>query len=179
MFNRKSRTTRNHAREGANPNAISLTTRWTLNASEAEIVELLDIEQLSKWWGETFFDLDVLHRPPSGLQGARGIVRSKGLLPYRFKWDAEVLTEKDGLCVIQAVGDFDGTATFRRPLPDEPPGFYFDWDVLIQEPFLRRLCPLIRPLCHWNHAYALALGATRIEREILRRRSASDLGAAQ
>ena len=179
MISRKSRTTRNREREGAAPNAMSLTTHWTLDASEDEIVALLDIERLSIWWGKTFFNLDVWHRPRHGLSGARGTVRSKGFLPYRFQWDAEVITDDDGLCVIKAVGDFDGTATFRRPAPGERPGFYLDWDVVIQEPTLRRLCPYIRPLCHWNHAYALALGASRIEREIRRQRKAAGLVAAE
>ena len=132
----------------------------------------MDLDLLAIWWRETFLDLSITERAANDFVGSRGKVRSKGFLPYRFSWDAEVTTFEDGLCVISAVGDFTGTATFRRALPDEPGAFYFDWDVLIEEPLLKRLCPMILPLCQWNHAFALAVGCHRIEREIHRRRAA-------
>lgn len=168
----KSKTVRVRALEGPQPNAIFLRTRWDLAAGEQEVVDILtDFLSIKRWWGEIFLNLSVLHQVENQLVGMRGSVHSKGFLPYRFSWIAEAIEHTPDRCVLSARGDFLGTATFRRPYPGETGAFYLDWDVLIEEPRLKRLCPAILFLCHLNHAYALSVGRARMQEEINRRRS--------
>ncbi len=170
----RSRTVRVRALEGPQPNAIYLRTRWDLAASEQEVVDILtDFSHIEDWWGEIFLGLCVLESVEDTLVGWRGSVHSKGFLPYRFSWIAEAIEHTPERCVLRAVGDFVGTATFRRPHPGEDDAFYFDWDIRIEEPRLKRLCPGILFLCHLNHAYALSVGRARIQQEIDRRRAVS------
>jgi hypothetical protein len=167
----KSKTVRVRALEGPEPNAIFLRTRWDLVAEEREVADILsDFLNIQNWWGEIFLNLAVLEQSSGSLVGMRGSVHSKGFLPYWFSWIAEAIEHTPEKCVLTARGDFVGTATFRRPLPGETGSFYFDWNVLIEEPRLKPLCPAILFLCHLNHAYALSIGRLRMQEEIHRRR---------
>lgn len=153
-------------------NHVEFRSYWTLEGTEHEALSiLLDYENISGWWGRTFLDTPVLHRPGDGLIGLVGHVTSRGYLPYIFQWRAEVIAASDDAVTLSAVGDFEGTGTFRRPNEGEAADLCFDWNVRIQKPILKVFCPLACRIYLWNHAYAMADGARSLQAEILRKRS--------
>lgn len=153
------------------PNHVVFRSLWSIDADGGEALDVLrDYERVAEWWGRTFLATNVTRGPGSTLVGLQGTILSRGFLPYRFRWQAEVISATDESVCLSAKGDFEGTGTWRRPRPDEMADLCFDWDVHIANPLLRAFCPIAIPLYLWNHAYAMADGARSLHREILRRR---------
>jgi hypothetical protein len=144
---------------------------WKLDATETETLAVLsDYEHFSDWWGRTFLESSVAHRPESGMVGLTGNVKSRGFLPYQFGWKAEVTEADETGVTLSANGDFNGVGRFRRPNAGEDADLCFDWDILITKPILRFFTPYACPIYLWNHAYAMANGARSLQAEIERRR---------
>lgn len=157
--------------DNRDPNHVVFRSYWYLHGSEVEALNILrEYSNFSSWWGRTFLETPVLTVPSEGMVGLKGRIKSRGFLPYRFYWLAEVINENDDGVTLSAVGDFEGTGTFRRPVGGEDADLCFDWDVRIVQPFLRAFCPWACRIYLWNHAYAMADGARSLQAEMLRRR---------
>jgi hypothetical protein len=149
-------------------------THWRLRGTCAEVAEILEAaEQLPRWWGTVYRGARIIRQPygPHGLGQVVSVV-SKGLLPYRLRWQFTVLEERYPYgSTIEARGDFVGRGVWRFAQDGDCVAVSFEWQVYAEKPLVRMLSPLLRPLFEYNHRWAMARGAASLAAELTRRRN--------
>ena len=156
-------------------NQYSFLTEWRIRAPRELVYEILkEGKDYPRWWPEVYLDAQYV---PSGREdhlGDRVHFHTKGWLPYRLRWTAEVVRhERPQAIEIKAIGDFDGRGVWRlEPAGEEETCVSFDWRLRAEKPLLRWLSPLFKPLFKWNHAWAMARGYESLCREVSRKRAA-------
>lgn len=111
-------------------------------------------------------------RPPrADGTGRRVRLLTKGKLPYRLRWEFEVIESWSPYgFTIAASGDFEGRGSWtfvqRGPLVD----IAFDWRIRADKPLLKWLSFVFKPIFEANHRSAMARGEECLVRELARRR---------
>ena len=94
---------------------FSIPTVWRLKAAAADVYAILnDPEEFARWWPDVYLGVEVLRE--ADIAGKGRIVRflTKGKLPYRLRWQAEVLSSQaPNRMSIRATGDLDGRGEWR------------------------------------------------------------------
>jgi hypothetical protein len=149
-----------------------LTSTWTLDASAAEVADIVgDAESISRWWSSSFLRAEVVQEGDGDRRGATVRLHSKGLLPHTFQFLLRVTTVRYPECICFAVrGDFEGDAMVVAREEDGRLLLFFDWRVTIHQPLIRPLVPLARWLFVMNHRWSMRSGERALQREILIRR---------
>ena len=146
-------------------------TEWRVDAPRESLYEILkEGKDYPRWWPAVYLGADF---QPSGRAdhiGDRVVFLTKGWLPYRLQWTAEVVRhERPHTIEITATGDFVGRGIWHL----EPDGsgtlVTFDWRLRADKPLLRWLSPLFKPLFRWNHGWAMAQGYESLCREASQR----------
>jgi hypothetical protein len=92
---------------------------------------------------------------------------TRGRLPYRLRWDL-VCVEADAprRLVSQIHGDLEGEGIWTFERAAGATRVVLEWRVGVRKPIVRRLTPLLRPLCAWNHRWAMRRGQASIVAEL-------------
>jgi uncharacterized protein YndB with AHSA1/START domain len=146
-------------------------TEWRIDAPRELLYEILkEGKDYPRWWPAVYLGADY---QPSGRKdriGDRVVFLTKGWLPYRLNWTAEVARhERPHTIEIAATGDFVGRGIWRLEPEGEGTRVTFDWRLRADKPLLRWLSPLFKPIFRWNHAWAMAQGYESLCREASRR----------
>jgi hypothetical protein len=158
-------------------NEYHFITEWRVSAPRELIYEILkEGKDYPAWWPEVYLDASF---HPSGRAdhiGDRVKFLTKGRLPYRLNWTAEVVRHEHPHTIeIVASGDFVGRGVWRLREDDSAgrPGTHivFDWQIRADKPLLRWFSPIFKPFFKWNHGWAMARGFESLCREVERRRS--------
>jgi uncharacterized protein YndB with AHSA1/START domain len=157
-------------------NNYQFLTVWQVDAPHELVYEILkEGKDYPHWWPDVYLTADY---QPSGRAdgiGARTTFLTKGWLPYRLQWTAELIRlEKPKTIEIAATGDFVGRGVWRLEPLDEAEmrtRVSFDWRLRADKPLLRWFSPVFKPIFEWNHQWAMARGYESLCREIERRRS--------
>ena len=97
-------------------------------------------------------------------------LHTKRWLPYRLRWEAEVLAvDKPRSVSIRARGDLDGRGEWRFAEDGEFVDVRYDWTVYVTKPSMVVLSPLLRPIFVANHRWAMQRGFEGLTREKTRR----------
>lgn len=156
-------------------NSFTLGSHWRVAARIEEVARILgDVESLTRWWPEVYLAAELLAPgdPETGL-GRRFAVHSRGWLPYTLRWQGEVVdSAAPHRWTITATGDLAGRGTWTLTQSGRIADIRYDWQVLVEQPLLRRLSPLLKPAFAANHRWAMARGLEGLTREVARRRSA-------
>ena len=155
-------------------NAYSFLTEWRIGAPRELVYEILkEGKDYPRWWPEVYLDAEYFPSDRQDRVGDRVDFFTRGWLPYRLRWTAEVVQHrKPEIIEIKATGDFDGQGVWRLESEGEATRITFDWQLRAEKPLLRWLSPLFKPLFKWNHAWAMARGYESLCREVSRRRAA-------
>ncbi|HUK34489.1 MAG TPA: SRPBCC family protein [Vicinamibacterales bacterium] len=155
-------------------NEYQFLTRWVVDGTCEAVSDILGNPlDLPRWWPMVY--LQVVELRPSDASGIGRRVRllTKGKLPYKLRWEFEVVESRfpRGF-TIAATGDFEGTGawtfTQQGPLVD----ITFDWRIRAEKPMLKWLSFVLKPIFAANHRWAMARGEECLARELARRRSA-------
>ncbi|HXD74005.1 MAG TPA: SRPBCC family protein [Vicinamibacterales bacterium] len=153
-------------------NDYHFVTRWKVAGTCEEVSDVLgDPLDLPRWWPMVYLQVEELR--PGGRSGIGRRVRllTKGKLPYRLRWEFEVVESRypHGFA-IEAEGDFEGAGawTFTQHGPDVD--ILFDWRIRAEKPLLRWLSFVMKPIFAANHRWAMARGEECLARELSRRR---------
>lgn len=150
------------ARRGPAPH-FHLITDWVIPAPPEEVWKLLsDSRTYPEWWSTVYLEVEVEGDGPAGV-GSRAHFYTRGKLPYKLNWDV-VTTEYDpprGVA-IQATGDFVGTGRWTIEPVLGGTRARLDWELVADQPAIRLLNPIARPLLEWNHRWAMDQGLAGI-----------------
>lgn len=144
-------------------------TRWRVPGKVERAYDILiDIDGYTRWWPQVYLRVDRLGPGPDSA-GPRADLRTRGKLPYKLRWQAEVVeAHPPSGFTIRAQGDFDGRGIWSLMQDGEFVAITFDWRLRAEKPLLRDLSFLFKPLFRWNHRWAMARGEEGLARELAR-----------
>jgi len=153
-------------------NLFELASDWRVEASVEEVNEVLrDVQRFPQWWGDVYLDVRELEAGDANGVGRRLALTTKGLLPYKMRWQARVAASRFPLgWSIEATGDLVGHGTWTLSQDGAFVDIHYLWQVRAERPLMRRLSPVMRPLFAANHRWAMARGLAGLRRELARRR---------
>jgi uncharacterized protein YndB with AHSA1/START domain len=157
-------------------NNYQFMTEWKIDAPREVLYEILrDGKDYPQWWPAVYLEA---HHTPSGRAdklGDRVRFLTRGRLPYRLSWTAEVVRfEPPELIEIKATGDFDGRGIWRLASGKESTLITFDWRLRADKPLLKWLSPVLKPVFRWNHKWAMDRGIESLIKEVRRRQRLSN-----
>jgi len=152
-------------------NDYHFVTKWRVAGTCEEVSDVLgDPLDLPRWWPMVYLEVVELRAPTAAGTGRRVRLLTKGKLPYKLRWEFEVIESRFPYgFTIAATGDFEGTGTWTfvqsGPLVD----ITFDWRIRAEKPLLRWLSFVFKPIFEANHRWAMARGEECLVRELERR----------
>ena len=157
----------------ASSNHYTFVSGWRIDAPPAEIYELLSNSlDFVRWWPAVWLRSDLVE--PGDARGIGRVIRfvTKGWLPYLLHWEATTI-EKDPPhhLAIRASGDFVGEGRWSLAGRDGQTDVTYVWTVEVNQPLVRYLSFLLRPLFAANHRWAMARGEESLKLELARRRA--------
>jgi hypothetical protein len=152
-------------------NEYQFLTEWRVTGEAETVFEILrEGSQFPRWWPDVYLDAKSM---PSGRPdriGDRVELLTRGRLPYRLRWTAEVARLQPFESIeITAHGDFVGRGIWNLKPDGKELVVTFDWRIRADKPLLKVFSPLLKPLFSWNHRWAMATGLPRLKQEISRR----------
>jgi uncharacterized protein YndB with AHSA1/START domain len=132
--------------------SFHLTTDWSLNAPREAVWQALSApEEWPSWWRA----VKSVERLADGDDSGVGAVRRmtwRTALPYTLTFDMrttkiETLSRIEG----EAEGELSGTGRWSIWPDGRRTRARYEWIVEVQEPRMRFLAPLVRPVFVWNH----------------------------
>ena len=152
-------------------NNYQFETRWEVRAPREIIYEILrEGKDYPRWWPEVYLDAKYLPAGRTDKLHDRVELLTKGWLPYKLRWTAEVtrLAPPEKI-EISASGDFDGRGIWQLEAAGDLTRITFDWRVRADKPLLRLFSFVLKPLFKWNHHWAMSTGLARLRAEASRR----------
>lgn len=152
-------------------NEYEFLTEWRVAAPPELVYEILkEGKDYPRWWPQVYLHADFSPSGRTDRVGDRVTFLTKGWLPYRLRWTAEVVRHsKPHTIEINATGDFVGRGIWLLEEEEGSTHVAFDWRLRADKPLLRWLSPIFKPIFRWNHAWAMAQGYESLCREIERR----------
>lgn len=156
----------------AQAHEFGIVTPWRLQATAEEVAAVLtDAAALPHWWGQVYLSVAVVAPGDAAGIGRKVSVLSKGWLPYRIRWTAELVAADLPLhWTIRATGDLNGAGVWTLAEAGGWTEALYDWRVSADRPLFRLLAPILAPVFAWNHRWAMARGEEGLRRELIRRR---------
>ncbi len=156
-------------------NSYQFITRWRVEGTCAEVADVLgEPVAFARWWPSVYLDVQELAPPNAHGVGRRVKLITKGRLPYRLRWEFEVVESRSphGFTIV-ARGDFDGRGVWTFEQDGRFVDIVFDWRIRAEKPLVRNLSFLLKPLFEANHRWAMARGEEGLKEELARRRAMS------
>jgi len=147
-------------------------THWNVAGTCDEVSDVLgDPLDLPRWWPMVYLKVEELRPADPNGRGRRVRLLTKGKLPYRLRWEFEVveLRHPHGFTIV-ADGDFEGKGSWTFEQRGPAVDITFDWRIRAEKPLLRWLSFLMKPIFAANHRWAMARGEECLVRELSRRR---------
>jgi hypothetical protein len=155
-------------------NDYQFVTRWAVESTCEEVSRVLgEPLGLPSWWPMVYLEVVELRPPDARGLGRRVRLVTKGKLPYRIRWEFEVVESRQphGF-TIAASGDFEGTGAWTFQQQGTVVEIVFDCRIRAEKPLRRRLSFVFKPIFAANHRWAMAQGELCLVRELVRRRAA-------
>jgi hypothetical protein len=153
------------------PREFHIPTSWRVRGTTTSVYDVLSKPlEFVRWWPEVY--LEVREVRPGDASGVGRILdlHTKGWLPYRLSWQAEVLAaDKPHSMSILARGDLDGRGEWRFTQDGEFVKIDYAWTVYVTKPWMVVLAPALRPVFVANHLWAMRRGLEGLERELAKR----------
>lgn len=150
-------------------------THWHVESTLQEITEILgDGPGLARWWPSVYIEVKQLK--VGDANGLGGIIDlyTKGWLPYRLRWKAEVTaTNHPHGFTVTATGDFDGRGIWTLEQNGAFVDITYDWKLRADKPLLRNFSFIMKPVFAANHRWAMRKGEESLKLELLRRHAKS------
>jgi hypothetical protein len=152
-------------------NDYHFVTRWEIPGTCEDISEVLGNPlDLPRWWPSVYLKVDELRPPDARGHGRRVRLLTKGRLPYRLRWEFEVVESCHPYgFTIDATGDFQGCGVWTFAQHAGLVDVTFDWRIRAEKALLRNLSFILKPIFEANHRWAMAQGEICLKREMSRR----------
>jgi hypothetical protein len=149
---------------------------WRVRGDIDEVRSIIaDGADYPRWWPA--FCLDARELEPGDQRGVgrRVAVHAKGWLPYTLRWTYRTLEPAaDDQARVEVRGNLNGngTWTFRQDGLDAVAELL--WEVSAEQPFVRALSGLLKPIFRSNHYWAMRRGERSLRLELARRHATSE-----
>jgi hypothetical protein len=155
------------------PKEFHIPTTWRVQGTAAQVYEILSKpREFPRWWPEVYLAVREVRSGDAGGLGRVVALSTKGWLPYRLEWEAEMIAaSKPNRMSIRARGDLEGRGEWRLEQHGDWVAISYDWTVLATKPWMIALAPLLTPVFVWNHKWAMRRGLEGLQRELARRGS--------
>jgi hypothetical protein len=147
--------------------------RWFVRAALDDTYELVgDTVGYPGWWGDVFLSVEGDDGPPR--PGRHVEIVSRGFLPYRLRWEAEVVeVEAPRRFDFTMTGDFVGGGRWTFEPAEGGTDAIFDFRPRVEKPGVKQLSPLLKPVFRWNHRWAMTHGERGVNALLDRRGTAA------
>ena len=150
-------------------------THWRVKGSVSEVADTLSqATELPRWWPSVYLDVQQLEAGDKNGIGKVISLYTKGWLPYTLRWSFRV-TESNypyGFS-LEAWGDLVGRGIWTLEQQGEWVDVKYDWKIIAEKPLLRYLSFLLKPIFGANHQWAMRMGETSLNLELMRRHATS------
>ena len=132
--------------------------RWIVHAPPAVAYDTIgDTLGYPGWWGDVFVSVDGDGGPPR--RGRHVRIVSRGFLPYRLRWEAEVSdAEAPRRFGFTMTGDFVGSGSWSFEPAEGGTSAVFEFRPRVEKPGVKQLSPLLKPVFRWNNRWAMVRG---------------------
>lgn len=144
-----------------------LLSTWLLEAPRDAVWEAIeDATAWPDWWCGVVSSERVGDGGSDGV-GSRFRVRWRSVVPYAIGFEFEVLeTEPPGYMSGRAVGELEGTGTWRLFEDQGVTAVTYDWRVRTTRAWMNLVAPVARPVFEWNHDWVMARGGEGLARRL-------------
>ena len=141
---------------------------WIVPAPIERVYDAIgDVLAYERWW--TDFVIRAMGDRPPPEPGKSNELLVKAYLPYTVNFVLTVVEAERPRRILSSLSkDFDGSGEWTLEERDGVTTATLDWRPTVNQPFIRRLSPLLRPLFRSNHNWAMRRGERQI-REYLAR----------
>jgi hypothetical protein len=99
--------------------------------------------------------------------GSRYRIAWRSRIPYELEFDFTVHTVDEPCCMAgQAVGELDGSGTWRLFEQNGITAVVYDWDVTTSKRWMKLLAPVARPVFEYNHDVVMRWGGEGLARRL-------------
>ena len=132
--------------------------RWFVRAPLEEAYDVVgDTLGYPDWWGDVFVSVDGDGGPPR--PGRHVQIVSRGFLPYRLRWEAEVAAAAaPHRFSFTMTGDFVGSGSWSFEPAEGGTNAVFEFRPRVEKPGVKQLSTILKPLFRWNHRWAMERG---------------------
>jgi uncharacterized protein YndB with AHSA1/START domain len=153
----------------------SFLTTWLIEAERERVWDAIyDSERWPEWWRGVEAAERIADGDEAGVgQVGRYLWRSRIPYPVRFEITT-TLVDRPNVLAGEAVGELEGTGTWR--LFEDPPvtAVVYEWDVATTRAWMNLLAPIARPVFRLNHDWVMRNGGTGLARLLGARLLAAD-----
>ena len=136
-------------------------TAWLLEAERERVWDAIyDSERWPEWWRGVESAERLADGDADGI-GQVGVYVWRSRLPYPVRFEiTSTRVERPHLLEGRAVGELEGTGTWR--LFSNPPvtAVLYEWNVSTTKAWMNLLAPIARPIFRWNHDWVMRNGGT-------------------
>lgn len=150
------------------PVEFHIVSRWRVKGSVDDVYNVINKpKDFVRWWSAVYLRVEEIEAGDENGVGRTLNLHTRGFLPYTMDWQARATeVEKPVRLVVEAQGDLQGTGEWRFRQDGEWAQVDYDWTVVANRPWMKRLAPLLRPVFAANHRWAMRKGQQGLEREL-------------
>ena len=143
------------------PGIASSTAGSSPRRSSASTTRSGTCSRYERWW--TDFVIRATGDSPPPEPGKSNELLVKAYLPYKVNFVLTVVEAERPRRILSRISkDFDGTGEWTLEEQDGVTVATLDWRPTVNQPFIRYLSPLLRPLFRSNHKWAMRRGERQI-----------------
>jgi uncharacterized protein YndB with AHSA1/START domain len=148
---------------------FELVTEWQIDAPIERVwAALRAVEEWPRWWPYVRSVRSVTEGDADGV-GAVHVYHWGSRLPYSISLSVRVeRCEKPFLLDGRASGDLQGTGTWRLSSAGNGTRVRYEWNVDLNQAWMRWLAPVLAPAFRWNHHAVMAAGGAGLQRWLAR-----------
>ena len=148
-----------------------IVSNWRLPGPIERAYDVLsDVEAAPRWWPQAYHRVGEIAPGNADGEGRILEITTKGALPYELTWRLEILeTEPPRLIRLRASGELVGFGEWQLAEKGADVALTYTWRVRAEQPLLRRLEFLLKPIFALNHNWVMRKGEEGMRREIARR----------
>jgi uncharacterized protein YndB with AHSA1/START domain len=147
--------------------SYSFLTTWCVDAPIERVWDVIYASERYPDWWKGVRKVTQLERGGEHGVGALWRLEWRSRMPYTLEFDLRITrSEPPHLLAAQAIGELEGSGTWRLFSSPLGTAILYSWDVSTTRAWMNRLGPIARPAFAWNHNIVMRQGAYGLAKEL-------------